>query len=114
MIYKLTTLSPHSDAPTSLDACCLLYTYLTAHPSAFIEICSCERAWLGSRHRVEIRRIATTEKPLEITEVEMEPKVAMWARIQWDYTPSTHPSHIACAPPDSNKPPPTIRAAITH
>jgi hypothetical protein len=38
----------------------------------------------------------------------------MWAHIQQDYTPSNRPSHIACTPPDSNKPPPAIRAAITH
>ena len=84
------------------------------HPSASIEIRSCERAWLGSRHRVEIKRIATTEEPLETSEAEMEPKQAMWACIQRDYTLSNHLSHIACTPPDSNKPPPAIQAAIAH
>jgi hypothetical protein len=53
-------------------------------------------------------------EPPEIPKAEMEPKVAMWAQIQRDYTPFNHPSHIACTPPDSNKPPPAIRAAIAH
>jgi len=44
----------------------------------------------------------------------MEPKVAMWACIRRDYTPSNHPSHIACTTPDGNKPPPAIQAAIAH
>jgi hypothetical protein len=40
------------------------------------------------------------------------PKQAMWEQILTDYTPSNHPSHIACAPPDGNKPPPGIQGAI--
>src|SRR6266851_5449729 len=35
----------------------------------------------------------------------------MWAKIHTDYTPSNHPSHIACTPPINNKPPPVIIAA---
>jgi hypothetical protein len=81
----------------------LLYEYLTAHPHASVDIRSCKRAWLRSRLRAEIKRIAITEEPPELSEAEMEPKAAMWARIQRDYTPSNHPSHIACAPPDGNK-----------
>jgi len=114
LIDKLTTLLPHSDLPTILDTRRLLYKYLTSHPSASVDIHSCKRAWLGSRLRAEIKRITIREEPPELPEAEMEPKAAMWARIQWDYTPSTHPSHIACAPPDGNKPPPAIRAAIAH
>jgi hypothetical protein len=114
MIHKLTTLSPHSDTLTVLEARYLLYMYLTTHPSTSVEICLCERAWLRSRCRAEIKRIATTEEPLEIPKVEMEPKAAMWAHIQWDFSLSTHLSHIACAPPDGNKPLPAIWAAIAH
>jgi hypothetical protein len=114
ILTRLTTLRTHSNTPTVLIARRLLYNYLTSHPSASIEIRSCERAWLGSRLRVEIKRIAITEETPEIPKTEMDPKAAMWTRIQWDYTPSNHPSHITCAPPDGNKPPPAIRAAIAH
>jgi hypothetical protein len=114
LLTRLTTLLPHSDTPTVLEVCRLLYEYLTTHPSTSIEIRSCERAWLGSRCRAEIKRIAITEEPPELPEAEMDPKAAMWARIQRDYTPSTHPSHVACAPPDGNTPPPAIWAAIAH
>jgi len=82
LLTKLTTLLPHSDTPTVLEARRLLYDYLTTHPSASIEIRSCERAWLGSRRRAEIKRIAITEEPPELPEVEIDPKAAMWARIQ--------------------------------
>jgi hypothetical protein len=114
LLNRLTTLLPHSDTLTVLATCRLLYDYLTIHSSASVELRSCEQAWLGSRQRVEIKRIAITEEPPALPEAEMEPKAAMWARIQWDYTLSTHPSHIACATPDGNKPPPAIRAAIAH
>jgi hypothetical protein len=40
------------------------------------------------------------------------PKQAMWEKILTDYTPSNHPSHIACMPPDGNKPPPGIQGTI--
>jgi hypothetical protein len=33
-------------------------------------------------------------------------------QIRANYTPSTHPSHSACAPLEGNKPAPAIRAAI--
>jgi hypothetical protein len=35
----------------------------------------------------------------------------MWNHIRQDYTPSNHPSHIACQPPLSNLPAPAILAA---
>ena len=35
---------------------------------------------------------------------DITPKEAMWAKIHQDYTLSNHPSHIACQPPDGNKP----------
>ena len=38
----------------------------------------------------------------------------MWKHIREDYTPSNHPSHIACALPEGNLPPPAIRAAVKH
>jgi hypothetical protein len=41
------------------------------------------------------------------------PKQVMWEQILMDYTPSNHPSHIACAPPDGNKPPSGIQGTIT-
>jgi len=37
----------------------------------------------------------------------------MWKTILSNYSPSNHPSHIACAPPDGNKPPPAILGAIS-
>ena len=36
----------------------------------------------------------------------------MWAKIHLDYTPSTHPSHATCTPPEGNKPAPTIQAVM--
>jgi hypothetical protein len=114
ILNKLTTLLPHSNTPTVLEARRLLYDYLTTHPSASVDIRSCKRAWLGSRLRAEIKRIASEEEPPELPKAEMNPKVAMWARIQQDYTLSNHPSHITCALPDGNTPPPTIWAAIAH
>ena len=81
IIHKLTTLPPHSDTPTILEARRLLYDYLTTHPSASIEMHLCEQAWLRSRRRAEIKRITTMEEPPEIPKAEMEPKVAMWAHI---------------------------------
>jgi len=100
--------------PSNLIVHCLLYNYLTSHPSASIEIHSCEWAWLRSRLWTEIKRIITMEEPPEIPKVEMDSKAAMWAHIQRDYTLSNHPSYIACSPPDGNKPPPMIRATIAH
>jgi hypothetical protein len=38
----------------------------------------------------------------------------MWETILSDYSPSDHPSHIACAPSDGNKPPPAILGTIEH
>jgi hypothetical protein len=42
-----------------------------------MELHLCKRAWLRSRLRTEIKRIATMEEPLEIPEAEMDPKAAM-------------------------------------
>ena len=81
----------------------LLDNYLTNHPSATIDICSCEWTWLGPQLRVEMRRIADTHLPPEIPKTEMDPKPAIWANIQQDYTLSNYLSHITCIPPDSNK-----------
>jgi hypothetical protein len=40
------------------------------------------------------------------------PKQVMWEKILADYTPSNHPSHIACMPSDGNNPPLGIQGAI--
>jgi hypothetical protein len=77
IVDKLTTLSPHSDTPMTLTVHRLLYNYLTTHSSATMELHLCKRAWLRSRLRTEIKRIATMEEPLEIPEAEMDPKAAM-------------------------------------
>jgi hypothetical protein len=36
----------------------------------------------------------------------------MYDKWHASYTPSSHPSHISCAPPDGNRPPPFIRGAL--
>ncbi len=40
----------------------------------------------------------------------LTPKQAMWGKIQANYTPSPHPSHIACHPPTDNSPSPAMIA----
>jgi hypothetical protein len=41
------------------------------------------------------------------------PKEVIWRCICADYTPSNHPSTIACIPPDGNKLPPTMQVAAS-
>ena len=44
----------------------------------------------------------------------LTPKRAMWDTYTADYTPSNHPSHVACSPPHDATLPPAILAAAAH
>jgi hypothetical protein len=107
----------------------LLTNYLTDNDNASVDFITYQRQWPGtptrtelwdqaeqwSNHQVEIADTPNNGHPITITVLDdnTPPKQAMWERVLADYTPSNHPSHIACAPPDGNKPPPGIRGAIT-
>ena len=107
--------------------------YLTDHDLASVDLITYQRQWPGTPIQTEIRDQAelwstqteianTPNNGQEIADTpnnrhtnlsdDTPPKQAMWEKILADYTPSNHPSHIACAPPDSNKPPPGIQGTI--
>jgi len=112
----------------------LITNYLTDHDLASVDLIAYQRRWPGTPTRMELRdqadlwsaqteiadtlnngpEIADTPNnrhPI-LLDVDTPPKQVMWERILADYTPSNHLSHIACAPPDGNKPPPGIQGAI--
>ena len=108
--------------------------YLTDHNSASVDFIAYQRQWLGTPTQTELKDQAdlwsaqteiaeTPNNRLEIADTpnnrqsnllddDTPPKQVMWEKILADYSPSNHPSHIACAPPDGNKPPPGIQGAI--
>ena len=102
-------LQPHRDTYLSNDACTMMSDYLTADDSRTFTLRYYDRAWSGTPTKAELRDLAEKrdELPPHLT-----PKEEMWAKIRVDYTPSNHPSHIACKPPAGNSLPPAIQAAV--
>jgi hypothetical protein len=87
----------------------MMSDYLTADDSRTFTLRYYNRAWSGTPTKAELRDLAEKrdELPPHLT-----PKEEMWAKIRADYTPSNHPSHIACKPPAGNSLPPAIQAAV--
>jgi len=87
--------------------------HLDSSPANTFTLRTCEWKWPGSHTKAELRRNQEDiGQTLAWEDRELTPKERMWARICMDYTPSTHPSHAACAPPEGNKPTPAIWAAV--
>ncbi len=105
----LLTLQPHRDTHLTQDACTLMTDYCTVDESHSFTLQYFDRAWPGTPPKTELRDLMEKrdELPPHTT-----PKDKMWAKIRADYTPSNHPSHIACKPPAGNSLPPTIQATV--
>jgi hypothetical protein len=110
---KLLTLEPHRDSHVTYDIHGLLMTYLTNNDNASVDFIAYQWRWPGTPTRTELRDQATqwSNRQVEIADTpnnghppildnNASPKQVMWERVLTDYTPSNHPSHIACAPPD--------------
>jgi hypothetical protein len=72
--------------------------------------------WLGApspRDRSVLTSLVECEAIGPTPIHDLPPKEVMWRRIREDYTPSNHPSTIACVPPQGNKLPPAILAATS-
>jgi len=110
----LLTLNPRRKFHLAHDICSSISTYLDADPHTSFTLRTFNRTWPGTPSKAEIRDLVEktdTQNSLEDT----SPKDAMWAHLLVDYTPSDHPSHIACAPPNPSALPPAITVALeTH
>jgi hypothetical protein len=110
---KLLTLKPHRDTHITYDTRALITLHLDTSPANTFTLRTCERNWPGSHTKTELKKNQEDiGQTLACEDWELTPKEHMWAKIHSDYTPSTHPSHAACAPPEGNKPAPAIWAAI--
>jgi hypothetical protein len=110
---KLLTLKPHRDTHITYDTRALITIHLDSSPTNTFTIRMCERNWPGSHTKVELKRNQEDiTRTLAWEDQELTLKECMWAKICLDYTPSTHPSHTACTPPEGNKPALAIWVAI--
>ena len=108
----LTLHSSHRDINIIEDSHHLLSAYLSSHLDSSITLRSFDWSWSGWPFKNQHLEIATLQPLTLPTKMERTPKQAMWDQILADYTPSTHPAHIACTPPvDSTLPPATLAAA---
>jgi hypothetical protein len=115
VIEKILTLKPHRDTHITYDTCAVLLDYINRFELNTVQFLNFSRLWPGFPDRKELWSLHPALDTLlerESLPDDVTPKQAMWDRIKADYTPSNHPSHIACKTPDGNKPPPAIRAAI--
>jgi hypothetical protein len=106
---RLLTLQPHRDTHLTQDARTLMSNYCTVDESRTFALRYFDRAWPGTPPKAELQDLMEKrdELPPRAT-----PKDEMWAKIRADYTPSNHPSYIACKPPKGNSLPPAIQAAV--
>jgi len=116
MVNCLLTLSPHRDTHITYDTCAVLLTFLTADSSQLLYVQAIGLNWLGTPSTLEHWRLAVDptlreHHPTQPYNAALA-KQAMWTRLATDYTPSNKPSHIACHPPDGNKPTPAIHTAV--
>ncbi len=113
MVACLLTLSSHRDTHLTYDTHTILLMFLIADSSQLLYIQAIGPDWLGTPTTLEHQRLAAD--PTHRGPCPTQPhnaataKQAMWTRLAANYTLFTKPSHIACQPPDGNKPTPTIR-----
>jgi hypothetical protein len=103
---------PHRDTHLSHDSHTLILTLLETNNRASITLRTFDRTWPGTPTKAEIWSITKRADTIPLHPDNITPNSAMWKCLYDDYTPSNHPSHIICTPPDGNKPPPAILAAI--
>jgi hypothetical protein len=131
---KILMLTPHRDSYITFDIQELITTYLTDQGSASIDLIAYQWCWPGTPTRMELKEqaeqqwsaqaeiadasnngqeIANTSNNglTNLLDDNTPPKQVMWEKILMDYSPSNHPSHIACPPADRNKPPLGIQEA---
>ncbi len=116
---RLLTLTPHRDTHISYDTQSLIAAYLTASITNTLTIQHYCRTWPGALKKdlhefplltAALHDALATASTLPPRPTDTTPKAAMWACICTDYTPSTHPSHVTCVPPDSNALAPVVQA----
>jgi hypothetical protein len=115
-IDRLLTLSPHRDTHITYDTRLLIAQYLDNDVTTSLSLCTYHPTWPGAptpKDRSVLNPLVDGEAigPTPLTDV--PPKEVMWRRIRADYTPSDHPSTIACVPPQGNKLPPAMLAAVS-
>ena len=114
-IDHLLMLKPHRDTHITYDTHLLIAQYLDNDVTTSLSLRTYHPTWPGAptpRDRSELTSSLEREAigPQNPNPHDVPPTEAMWRRIRTDYTPSTHPSTVACVLPDGNKLPPTIRA----
>jgi hypothetical protein len=112
---RILTFKPHRDTHITYDTCAILIDFLDRYDTNTVCFRTDLRSWPGFPDCAELRSVHPMLNTLlesQSSPDNVTPKQAMWNRIKAEYTPSDHPSHIACKTPDGNKPPPAIRAAI--
>jgi hypothetical protein len=68
-----------------------------------------------AQRRLWNQRFSASPHPPTSHSLAPSPHELMWQHIKADYIPSTHPSALACQPPDNGKPVAAIRGALkTH
>ena len=114
---KILTNKPHRETHTVHAIWGLLTNFLDSNKLWTVSFRSYLRTWRGAPKTRDIRTLEADLNALVANHPEdhMTPTQTMWKRYSDDYAPSDKPSHVACTPPSSNKPPPAIAAAInTH
>ena len=107
-------LKPHRDSHITTNIHLTLERYLTSDDSFTLHLCHFDRAWPGTPSTTDIRNLHGTMNLITAipkTLAQQLPRLTMWEKICVDYTPSTHPSHIACTTPTDSTPPPAICVA---
>ena len=115
-IEHLLTLSPHRDTHITYDTRILIAQYLDSNVTTSLSLRTYHPTWLGApspQDRSVLTSLVECEAIGPTPIHDLPPKEVMWRRIREDYTPSNHPSTIACVPPQGNKLPPAILAATS-
>ena len=112
IIMLTLSFNPHRDSHTTFDSRALLTKYLEKSNTNTIDFRSHKADWNGSPSRAHSATLIPTHITLPpLLPIDYDPKATMWEQIRKDYTPSDHPSHIACDIPCGGIPPPAILAA---
>jgi len=106
-------LKPHRDTHITYDTRLLIAQYLDSNVTTSLSLCTYHPTWPGAPTPQD-RSVLTSSLEREAigpqNPNDVPPKEVMWRRIRADYTPSNHPSTVACVPPDGNKLPPAMQA----
>ena len=109
--HKLTSPKPHRDSRLFLRIRDTLDASPLTSPSFFVfSNRSKDSPSLTQRRLWNKRFSASPHQPSPPPP--LSPRELMWKKIKDEYSPITHPSAIACQPPDNGKPVAAIRGAI--